>query len=364
MTDNPPGWHPDPTGRHEHRYWDGSKWTDNVADQGNMSNDPVEAAPKAAAPIGPSMVNLPAIDPSILAGMQAKPAEPAAEPAPAASEPAPTAAQPPPAAAAPEPAAAPAAAAPAAVAVDDRPTSLALLLTIVAPGAGHQWLGVRREIGYGLLAATLLAIICSWFISYWIGLAIYVGALVFALYDLRDVFQPMASRGVEAVADVAAPLAWRVVGIGGVAMLVALVLPWYRVSFDVKVLGRSSSGSASGNAFDAFGAEKILWLIVGIAAVVLAAIHITQSSGARSSLPPIAPMILAGAAGLAWLLVIFRLLSAPGDIGAAESLDGFGGASVDVTTGRAIGALLEYAACITVAFGALAAWVSGQRQTT
>ncbi len=39
MTDNAPGWQPDPTGRHDHRYWDGSAWTDNVSDAGIASTD-------------------------------------------------------------------------------------------------------------------------------------------------------------------------------------------------------------------------------------------------------------------------------------------------------------------------------------
>jgi Protein of unknown function (DUF2510) len=30
----PPGWNPDPTGRHEYRYWDGGRWTDDVSDNG------------------------------------------------------------------------------------------------------------------------------------------------------------------------------------------------------------------------------------------------------------------------------------------------------------------------------------------
>jgi hypothetical protein len=42
MTDNAPGWQTDPTGRFEHRYWDGSQWTDNVANAGVASNDPFE----------------------------------------------------------------------------------------------------------------------------------------------------------------------------------------------------------------------------------------------------------------------------------------------------------------------------------
>jgi hypothetical protein len=38
-------WYPDPIGRHELRYWDGAAWSDNVADGGRTSVDPVEAPP-------------------------------------------------------------------------------------------------------------------------------------------------------------------------------------------------------------------------------------------------------------------------------------------------------------------------------
>ena len=34
-------WLPDPTARHQHRYFDGSAWTDNVADNGVASVDPM-----------------------------------------------------------------------------------------------------------------------------------------------------------------------------------------------------------------------------------------------------------------------------------------------------------------------------------
>lgn len=44
MSDNAAGWQPDPTGRFEHRYWDGSRWTDNVSNAGVASTDPYEAA--------------------------------------------------------------------------------------------------------------------------------------------------------------------------------------------------------------------------------------------------------------------------------------------------------------------------------
>ncbi len=37
-------WYPDPGGKHEHRYWDGSQWTDNVADHGRQAVDPLVAS--------------------------------------------------------------------------------------------------------------------------------------------------------------------------------------------------------------------------------------------------------------------------------------------------------------------------------
>lgn len=40
------GWHPDPTRRHQHRYFDGSDWTDDVADNGRTGHDPVTPAPQ------------------------------------------------------------------------------------------------------------------------------------------------------------------------------------------------------------------------------------------------------------------------------------------------------------------------------
>jgi len=40
---NPGAWHPDPTGRHRHRWWDGARWTELVADDGLTGSDPLEA---------------------------------------------------------------------------------------------------------------------------------------------------------------------------------------------------------------------------------------------------------------------------------------------------------------------------------
>ncbi len=45
-----PGWYPDPLARHEHRYWDGATWTDDVADQGVAGSDPLGPPPPTPAP--------------------------------------------------------------------------------------------------------------------------------------------------------------------------------------------------------------------------------------------------------------------------------------------------------------------------
>lgn len=68
---NPPAWHPDPQGRHEHRYWDGAAWTDQVSDGGKVGTDPVDA-PAAPAATG-----------AVAGGGYAAPVGPAATPGPA-----------------------------------------------------------------------------------------------------------------------------------------------------------------------------------------------------------------------------------------------------------------------------------------
>ncbi|MEZ5322106.1 MAG: phospholipid scramblase-related protein [Microthrixaceae bacterium] len=37
---SPPNWYPDPWGRHEHRWFDGAQWTDQVSSHGRQSTDP------------------------------------------------------------------------------------------------------------------------------------------------------------------------------------------------------------------------------------------------------------------------------------------------------------------------------------
>ncbi|MEX2324226.1 MAG: DUF2510 domain-containing protein [Nitriliruptoraceae bacterium] len=44
----PAAWHPDPTGRHEYRYWDGQQWTEHVANGGVAAIDPLPGTPADA----------------------------------------------------------------------------------------------------------------------------------------------------------------------------------------------------------------------------------------------------------------------------------------------------------------------------
>ena len=71
----PPDWYPDPSGRHQHRYWDGAAWTDHVASGGSQSLDQLEGAPasddQASAKTGAQAIveetGIPAVEPLIAA---------------------------------------------------------------------------------------------------------------------------------------------------------------------------------------------------------------------------------------------------------------------------------------------------------
>lgn len=50
MSEQSGSWQPDPYGRHQYRWWDGSEWTDQVSDDGNVTSDPPDGAGAAATP--------------------------------------------------------------------------------------------------------------------------------------------------------------------------------------------------------------------------------------------------------------------------------------------------------------------------
>ncbi len=49
MTSAPANWYPDPTKRHEHRYYDGTAWTEHVSDGGITGVDPLDPEAQARA---------------------------------------------------------------------------------------------------------------------------------------------------------------------------------------------------------------------------------------------------------------------------------------------------------------------------
>ncbi len=57
MSTGPAGWHPDPYGRNEYRYWDGQQWTSAVSSGGVQATDAPIAAPQGppayVAPVAP-----------------------------------------------------------------------------------------------------------------------------------------------------------------------------------------------------------------------------------------------------------------------------------------------------------------------
>lgn len=70
MSTTPAGWHPDPSGRHEYRLWDGARWTDQVADGGVASTDPLPPQPPAAASAATGEQVL--LDTTVSAGVRGK----------------------------------------------------------------------------------------------------------------------------------------------------------------------------------------------------------------------------------------------------------------------------------------------------
>jgi hypothetical protein len=83
MNSPAPGWHPDPTSRHQYRYWDGTSWTDDVADGGVASTDTLQQGPAAAADPNPTASDATQrVDPTRqypVTGSQASPSTPYAD---------------------------------------------------------------------------------------------------------------------------------------------------------------------------------------------------------------------------------------------------------------------------------------------
>ena len=303
MSDIPAGWQPDPRGRHEYRYWDGTKWTDHVSDKGEVSQDPVDDVTPAGGaatarrrctppPITPTDPGTPSETPpssrdaaacrrarGVRAGALAG-AEPT--PSPSRSRPRARAASPPgrrpprprprpprPGTSRPTPSTATGRrgdegqgiAAP----LSGKSPELATILSASSPAPATSTWARRSAVAAGLLVATLVAVVlaCMSFLLFIVGFVIWAGAAVFALSDLRGGRQgsgrPAAANSSAGSSSGPAPC-WSS----------RCLLPYYHVKVDVSVGGL---GGMFGNAVGERGGLRLLDVIdiilfvVGIAAV-------------------------------------------------------------------------------------------------
>jgi len=327
MSDIPAGWQPDPRGRHEYRYWDGTQWTDHVSNQGQVSSDPVADASPAASDSEKSAIFKP--DPTPTASEP----EPATErlsvtPTPRAGASASSSAPP---AGTPTPKPETRQSEPATAQTDakaaaqdvmkSRSPELATILSAVVPGSGHFYTGTNKvPLAAGLLVATLAAVVISHisFLFFLIGFAIWAGAAAFALTDLRG--------GVRGIENTVLPK--NVVGIlligAGALLVLSLLLPYYRVSADAGELG-TISGTASG--FEAFTIIDIILLLVGVVSIVAGAASLGLGPVGSAELPSQLPLAIAIGGAIATALILFRMFIDPVP----------GATGVDVNVGRAVG---------------------------
>jgi Scramblase/Protein of unknown function (DUF2510) len=74
MSTPPAAWHPDPMGRAQLRYWDGSVWTDHVSNEGVVSSDALAPTPSPSAAVSGDVTRpMPAVPLSGLAPLAADP---------------------------------------------------------------------------------------------------------------------------------------------------------------------------------------------------------------------------------------------------------------------------------------------------
>lgn len=359
MSSSPAGWQSDPRGRHEYRYWDGTQWTDHVANQGVASTDPVDASDQTALQPTPhtgSVAGVPETGASTPAtGATQVAGSPTSRPAtyePAAGAGATPggymggSARPGPAAQRPQPAAHPGttpggytggasttqARSAAQQAMHSKSPELASILSVVAPGSGHFYLGTSKvPLAAGLLVATVVAAVLAYmsFVLFLVGFAIWAAAAAFALTDLRGSVKGLENTTLPP--NIAAIL----IIAGGALLIVALFLPWYHFKASTGRLDFSDNFSG----FEVLEIIDIVLLAIGVIAVVAggAALGMFSSGG----LPKALPMAVAVGGAVATVLVLFRMF-----VDGAPTGGGANGA--DFTVGRAPGILLALDAALVL----------------
>jgi hypothetical protein len=142
-----------------------------------------------------------------------------------------------------------------------------------------------------------------------------------------------------------------VAAVSGVILFLSLFLHWYSVSA-TGAFGGSTSGAVSGWKILSF--IDILLFIVAIIAVGVAVVRMANAfpRGLRAS----PGLIVLAAGALAVLLVLFRLLVLPGDLGDINDIPG-------VSVGRSVGIFLALLASLGIAAGGWITWNEEGRPT-
>jgi hypothetical protein len=220
----------------------------------------------------------------------------------------------------------------------ERSPDLAALLSLVAPGSGHLYLGLggrQRSVAFGLLAATALAVVLAYFSLglFVVGFLIWLGAALYALYDLRAGLSNIRE------AQLSAQLVGWILVAAGAALMISLLLPWYHVSIDARGFG-GASGNASG--FEALSVIDIACLAIGATALVSGLAALGRGPISSDELPAIMPLVVAIGGLVALVMIVYRMF--------VDGVPGFGGpvAGVDLSIGRAPGILLACAAAIAI----------------
>jgi len=134
---------------------------------------------------------------------------------------------------------------------------------------------------------------------------------------------------------------------GGLGLFLAMLLPWYGGEETVELPGRevTSPLAESFSAWEAFSLIDLLLFVVVLLAVGMA---LARAAAAMPRDLPAPPGLIVAAAGtLAVLLVLFRLLDAPGlELEVATGR---------VSVGRRVGIFLGLIACAAIVYGGYAA---------
>jgi hypothetical protein len=159
-----------------------------------------------------------------------------------------------------------------------------------------------------------------------------------------------------------------IAAISAIALLIFMFFAWYGVDsisasgfgFEQEISGDQleqlgGGGDTSASAWQAFGFIDILLLITIIGVVALAA---ASAMGAGIDLPVSPSALIAGLGGIAFLLILFRLIFTPDAVGGADLPEGV---EVDVDVSRKIGVFLGLIAAAGMAIGG---WLAMQDEGT